>query len=458
MAVCIANKAFWVLSIPFAVALILLYIYALDKLMLFIIFATPLAIEYKNPDFQIGFSLPTEPLMFGIMLLFFLRLLYEGKMDKKILKHPITIALIINLVWIFITCLTSTLPLVSFKFLLARLWFVTTFYFYGILLFKKFSNIRKMLWLSIIPLTGVIIYTIIMHAQNGFDEESAHWVMWPFYRDHTVYGAILALFFPAVVGLTFSKATSTISKIGSWCILGVFVVGLILSYTRAAWLGLSISLVVFILLLIKIRFRTILISVATIIVLFFSFKDQLFMKLEKNRQDSSNNLTEHVQSISNISSDASNLERFNRWSCAWRMFKDKPIVGFGPGTYMFKYAPYQFSYEKTIISTNNGDNGNAHSEYIGPLAESGILGSLSFIAIAICIIYTAVKLYMRLQNKDAKMLVMVFLLGLITYFAHGVLNNFLDQDKAAVPFWAFAAAIAAIDIYHSKTKEVIVEE
>ena len=65
---------------------------------------------------------------------------------------------------------------------------------------------------------------------------------------------------------------------------------------------------------------------------------------------------------------------------------------------------------------------------------------------------------MRLQNKDAKMLVMVFLLGLITYFAHGVLNNFLDQDKAAVPFWAFAAAIAAIDIYHSKTKEVIVEE
>ena len=450
MAVCIANKAFWVLSIPFAVALILLYIYALDKLMLFIIFATPLAIEYKNPDFQIGFSLPTEPLMFGIMLLFFLRLLYEGKMDKKILKHPITIALIINLVWISITCLTSTLPLVSFKFLLARLWFVTTFYFYGILLFKKFSNIRKMLWLSIIPLTGVIIYTVIMHAQNGFDEESAHWVMWPFYRDHTVYGAILALFFPAVVGLTFSKATSTISKIGSWSILGVVVVGLILSYTRAAWLGLSISLVVFILLLIKIRFRTILISVATIIVLFFSFKDQLFMKLEKNRQDSSNNLTEHVQSISNISSDASNLERFNRWSCAWRMFKDKPIVGFGPGTYMFKYAPYQFSYEKTIISTNNGDNGNAHSEYIGPLAESGVLGSLSFIAIAICIIYTAVKLYMRLQNKDAKMLVMVFLLGLITYFAHGVLNNFLDQDKASVPFWAFAAAIAAIDIYHSR--------
>ena len=27
-------------------------------------------------------------------------------------------------------------------------------------------------------------------------EEAGHWVMWPFFKDHTSYGAIIALFIP----------------------------------------------------------------------------------------------------------------------------------------------------------------------------------------------------------------------------------------------------------------------
>ncbi|MBK9798555.1 MAG: hypothetical protein IPP56_02115 [Bacteroidetes bacterium] len=117
---------------------------------------------------------------------------------------------------------------------------------------------------------------------------------------------------------------------------------------------------------------------------------------------------------------------------------------------MFKYAPYQFSYEKTIISTNNGDNGNAHSEYIGPLAEQGILGLIFVLVLFTTIIITGLRVYNRVENKEARVYSLVFLLGLITYFVHGILNNFLDQDKASVPFWAFVAAIVAIDIYQTK--------
>lgn len=38
------------------------------------------------------------------------------------------------------------------------------------------------------------------------------------------------------------------------------------------------------------------------------------------------------------------------------------------------------------------------------------------------------------------------LLGLVTYAIHGVLNDFLDADKIATPFWAFIAFIVAVDI------------
>src|SRR5687767_8132862 len=82
------------------------------------------------------------------------------------------------------------------------------------------------------------------------------------------------------------------------------------------------------------------------------------------------------------------LQSLNRWSAAFNMFEERPFFGWGPGTYSFRYALFQLSAHKTIISTNAGDKGNAHSEYIGPLAESGVLGLLTFLGIVGAVIYT----------------------------------------------------------------------
>jgi hypothetical protein len=40
------------------------------------------------------------------------------------------------------------------------------------------------------------------------------------------------------------------------------------------------------------------------------------------------------------------------------------------------------------------------------------------------------------------------LLGLITYYFHGTMNDFLDTDKASVPFWGFIAILVALDLYY----------
>ena len=52
---------------------------------------------------------------------------------------------------------------------------------------------------------------------------------------------------------------------------------------------------------------------------------------------------------------------------------------------------------------------------------------------------------------------LVILLGFITYVVHGGLNNFLDTDKASVPFWGFVAALVAIDLYHKNKVDEAVE-
>jgi len=37
-------------------------------------------------------------------------------------------------------------------------------------------------------------------------------------------------------------------------------------------------------------------------------------------------------------------------------------------------------------------------------------------------------------------------MALVTYFVHGIINNFLDTDKAAIPIWGFCAAFIALEI------------
>ena len=240
-------------------------------------------------------------------------------------------------------------------------------------------------------------------------------------------------------------------------ILTVLTVGLIYSYTRAAWLSLVAALGVWALFKLKINFKYVVLALAFGGFVGYQYFTDISIALGKNKTDSSENLTKHIESMSNVSTDASNLERINRWNCAIRMFEERPAFGWGPGTYAFQYAPFQHSSEITVISTNFGTKGNAHSEYLGVLAESGVVGLLSFLLLLFFVFYKASVLYIKLEDKEIKTLLLSVILALVSYFTHGVLNNYLDTDKASVPVWTCIAIIVAMDIYHSKTKEKSIE-
>lgn len=444
-----AKNSLVINLLPFALFFILLAIFSLDKVLMVVVFFTPLSLPLKELAGGLSFDmfLPTEPLLFGVLLMFLLRVSADRGFDMKILKHPVSIAIWIYLLWLFVTTLTSTMFLVSFKFLLVRIWFIVGFYLLAMKLFDNNRKFDQFVWIYVSSLLIVIAYTIIRHAGHGLlNKQAAHWVMTPFFNDHTSYGAILAMFIPIMaffsVRKDFSPSVTWLARLA----LGVLFIAFILSYTRAAWLSLIFALVIWVLILLKIRFRTMVITAVSMIAIVLLFQNQLVQYLERNEDESSSNLLEHFSSMSNITSDASNLERLNRWGCAIRMFKEKPVFGFGPGTYMFKYAPYQLSRDKTIISTNMGDAGNAHSEYLGPLSESGLGGMLTFLLVVVMVVYTAVKTYSRLNDQRLKGILVSSFLGLVTYYAHGFMNNFLDTDKAAVPFWAFTAMIVWIDL------------
>ncbi len=447
------QENYVLLLLPVSLLIILLAFFKTEIVFFAVVVFTPLSVNIRDIGMGFGISLPGEPLIMLLLGVFILKLLLDGGFDRKIIRHPVSIVILLHLLWMLNTTVSSSMPSVSFKFFLSRLWFVGVFYFMAAQIFAQPDRRKAFLMAYIWPLAAVIVYTTWKHSHYGFDEKIAHWIMDPFFNDHTAYAAAIAMFIPALIYFSIEKDIPAWKKTLNLFLFGLFTLGIVLSYTRAAWVSLAGAFGVWMLFLLRIKFRTIVLIGAALLGLFLSFQTQIFQKLERNRQDSSKDFSRHLQSISNISTDASNLERINRWHSALRMFKEHPVVGFGPGTYQFQYAPFQHSSELTIISTNSGTKGTAHSEFLGPMAEQGLLGVIFIALIIAFVIWRSAIVYIHSQGSE-KYFVLVLILGLVTYFVHAFLNNFLDTDKASVPFWGFIAIITALDIQTHENKTI----
>jgi putative inorganic carbon (HCO3(-)) transporter len=69
------------------------------------------------------------------------------------------------------------------------------------------------------------------------------------------------------------------------------------------------------------------------------------------------------------------------------------------------------------------------------------------------------RLWRGIEDADKRNLAVSVYLGLMTYFIHGVLNNYLDTDKASAPFWGFLALLVVMDLElkrESKDREKVI--
>jgi len=444
----------WLFSfVPFALIIGYFTIFRMDWAILFAAFTAPLSfnLEYLT-DGEIGLFIPTEPILAAMLLLIIAKEIHKPFLPRELFKHPIFWAVSLYLFWLFLTAITSTHPIVSFKFLLVRLWFFVPVMFYGTYLFLRENNIKRFIWLYAIGMSFVILYTILNHAQYGFGEKEGHWVMWPFFKDHTGYGAMVAFIIPLLIGLYFSKKHGPLMQVTLMGLITLSLIGVYFSYTRAAWVSLIAAVLVLVVIKLKIHFKYLAAIAAVALLVVFSRWDKITMEMARNKSEhTTEEFGKRLESATNVTSDASNLERINRWTSAIDMFKDKPWFGFGPGTYAMEYAPYQRPENLTIISTKSGNLGNAHSEYLGPLAETGLIGALSFLILVALIFYKGITLYNIYPSGEFKTLILAMILALVTYFTHGILNNYLDTDKAAIPVWGVVAAFIALEINLKRT-------
>lgn len=447
------DENYLVLLVPAAMLLVWFFMMYRDESLALMALATPFAVDYALIG-NMSLSMPVEPMMIVFTVVFLFQELLMRSYDKRVLRHPVSILIMLSLVWMVFTSIVSLKPVESFKYTAVRLWFVIPFFYATAQSFQKVRHIRLFYWAYALSLSVVVVITTVKTMQRFGELQMLHHVMQPFYNDHTAYGCILALMLPLAAYFALEPRTRLWKRIVAVSLTVLLLVGLGLSYCRAAWISVVGAIAVYLLVRIGVRMRWLVISAALLLGIFFAFQDDIMYELGKNKQDSSFTLADQVKSISNISTDASNLERLNRWNAAFRMWKDQPLTGIGPGAYQFIYGPYQRSDMMTIISTNDGDMGNAHSEYIGPLTEQGVPGALLMLAIFVATFVTGERVYRTAVDRRKGHLALVLAVSLFTYYVHGIMNNFLDTDKLSVPFWALTAAIVAIDIVTEKKPQV----
>jgi len=453
-ALLIGTERDFIILFPALLIFMLVYILFPVKFYLAYLIVSPLSIQLSEffPDLPFDIWIPSELMLVALIPIALHMMVSENSKNRWFTWHPVLLTIFFFVGWLTLTSVTSTIPLVSFKYLALKiLYFIVLFYLPFMLFVNKTITFKKAVILYYTGLLAVILTTLSKQWQNGlFDKFVAHGSCNPFFIDHTSYAATLALLIPVSVAFFLSSLSK--AKVLFFLLSAVLLIAMILSYTRAAWLGLIVAAAIWVVWLLKIRFRYIVILVAVLLGSVFHFQNDIVIWLNQHKTASSADISKHISSIANIRTDESNVERLNRWSSAIRMFEEKPLLGWGPGTYMFQYAPYQASYLKTRESSNLGLKGNAHSEYLGLLSEAGLPGALAFIILIALLLYKGFALALKLKPKSAdRNIVIGVLLGLITYIVHGIMNNFLDIDKVAVLFWGYAAYILAAEYNYSKS-------
>lgn len=394
-------------------------------------------------------TLPSEGML--LMLIPVLLLFHKNfrKAIGSIIIHPIGMLLVADLVLQMITALTSTHLDVSMKRVVIRLLFILGFF----VTINMMENKKQLLrvWLAYcVGFIPVMYFTFRSFQHYEFNPKTVFVISQPYFPDHTLYGACLAFVLPLLVLLVFNYKKL---QWQSWQVMGLFgtatfaLVSEVLALSRAALLSLVVALIFGVLLHFKVRFRTIMLGLGVVICAAVLLREPIYSYMEKNEAVSNDGeIGNHLSSVTNIQSDASNLERVNRWVCAMRMFQEKPFTGFGPGTYQFEYNQFQTMEHKTYISTNSGDKGNAHSEYLTYLSENGIFGALIFLLTVGSAVYFGMKNHEELNDPLLRIINLGILLGLITYFFHGLFNAFMDQSKMAFLYFTALGTLVWLNL------------
>lgn len=447
LAVSIATEWYFLVGIPAFALLVYLTIVDFRAVFFLLLACLPLSTEIQLPN-GFGTDLPTEPLMVGLMLVYGLYVIQNGRqMDGRFIRHPISLLLLLHVGWIITTTITSELLLVSVKFTLAKIWYVVVFYFLAGSLLQRKRDVRVFFWVIFIPLIFTVLITLVRHSTYGFSFQDVHRVLHPFQRNHVNYAATMALFLPLVwLATAWYRRWSP-----RWWLLvggiGILVGAIYLSYTRAAYVAVMMAFGAYLIIRLRLM-KFVLVGGLLVAVLGVGYmvRNNTYLDYAPNYDRTvSHYQFDNLLEATAKGEDISTMERVYRWVAGFHMFKDQAIFGYGPGNFVNFYRPYTVTSFTTYVSDNKEQSG-IHSYFLLVLVEQGVLGLLLFLVLSFYVLIRGEQIYHRCQDPGRRRIVLMVLLSTVVIDAFLIINDLIETDKVGSFFFLAMAILVNQDL------------
>jgi O-antigen ligase len=438
----------FLMALP-ALLLVIFFTITNYKALYFILLAMlPCSIEYYFPN-GLATDLPTEPLMAGLMVITIALVLYKKDvLPKGFLSHPLILLLLLHLFWIFVCALNSDMPVHSFKIFLAKLWYFIPFTVLTAIVIKQGSDIKRMVWCIFIPLTVLVIVTMLRHGIiYHFSFQEINKCVVPYFRNHVNYAAMLSIFFPFIIwAASWYRKNTFMHKLLLVCI-AIFVAAIYLSYTRTAMLAI-IAMIPFYY-MVKWRFTRLTVAALLVFVTIgFSwlFYDNHYLRFAPEYEETvyHDDFSSHLASTFE-GKDVSSMERVYRWVAAARMVHDRPYMGVGSGNFYDYYQSYTVTDFETYISDNE-ERSTVHNYFLLMLAEQGWPGMAIFMLLTFMVFLYGEYIYFKMNTPGNKRAVMILLLVMFSIIINLLLSDLLESDKVGPFFFMVISLLVLFDL------------
>lgn len=424
-----AMRQYALLVVPFVLVFGFVALVDFKKIFYLLLFALPLSTEVTFGSF--GTDLPTEPIMVALMFAFFVFILARPRqLPFKFVQHPIILLLLLHFLWMAFVILFSENQVVSFKFLLAKTWYIATFVFVAALILNRKVELKKFFWLIYIPMTLTIIQVLIRYAALGFAFDDVNLPMPPFYRNHVNYAAMITAFYPFIFLATtwyqpgtFKRRLLQLSKV-------LYLVAIYFSYTRACFLGLFLAGVAYVLMqrgLLTWAFRGVIVVILAAII--WLSRENHFLRLAPDYTKTvyHSNFNDHLVATYELT-DVSSMERVYRWVAAFNMIPQRPWTGVGTGN----FYPYYQSYTVVDFVTYTSDNeekSTVHDYFLLTAVEQGIPGLLIFLLLSLALFHYGEKGYRAAKDPEKKRIILTIIMSFVIIYVNLSLNDLMEVDK-----------------------------
>ena len=438
------GEYFWI-AVPFGILLSYFGWQHVNAIFFLLLATLPFSEEYHFSP-ELGTDIPDELLMLitaGLFLLYFTA--KPGTITKNYRRNPLLLFLFFSVIWILITTLFSTDQFISFKFFLAKCWYLGAFVLAPLIVFKNKKEIKTAATIIAVAMFVVTSAILIRHAGYNFRFADINNAARPFFRNHVNYSAMLVCTVPLFIAFYRLTASKKIRLLLFAAIL-ILIAALFFSYSRGAWLALLVGLAAYWLIRKKLLFFS---FIAAIIIsagfLFWAKSNDHYVQYAPDFKTTifHKDFRQHLIATYRLK-DVSTEERFYRWIAGVRMVKDNWLTGYGPNTFYYNYKPYAVPAFKTWVSDNK-EHSTAHNYFLLIAIEQGFPGLIFFLLLIGGMLYAAQRLYHRTADmfyKTAAATAGVIISMLIVV---NFLSDLIETDKIGSIFFLCLAVLIAID-------------